>query len=95
MITLPNVDPLMIANNLKSFEPTHPGQLLGDELDEREITRDEFARQIGVSSTSLDEVINGKRVVNTDLALLLEAALGIPTHIWLDLQTENEPIHNA
>ncbi len=43
----------MIANNLTPFEPTHPGQLIRDEL-----------------------------------ALLLEAALGIAAHIWLDLQSD-------
>jgi plasmid maintenance system antidote protein VapI len=32
--------------------------------------------------------------VNTELALLLEAALGIAAHIWLDLQT-NYNMHVA
>ncbi len=47
-----------------------------------------LAQQIGVSPSLLNDVINGKRAVNTELALLLEAALGIAAHIWLDLQSD-------
>lgn len=88
MITLPNIDPSMIANNLTSFEPTHPGELIRDELDERHMTQAKFADQIGVSPSLLNEVINGKRGVNTELALLLEASLGISANIWLKLQAD-------
>lgn len=78
----------MIANNLTPFQPTHPGQLIRDELEERKISQANLALQIGVSPSLLNEVINGKRAVNTQLALLLEAALGISAHIWLDLQAD-------
>lgn len=88
MITLPNVDTSMIANNLTPFEPTHPGSLLRDELEERNMTQAKLARQIGISPSFINEVVNGKRAVNTELALLLEAALGISAHIWLDLQAD-------
>jgi addiction module HigA family antidote len=88
MITLPNVDASMIANNLTPYEPTHPGQLIRDELEERDMTQAKLAAQIGVSPSLLNEVINGKRAVNTEMALLLEAALGIAAHIWLDLQAD-------
>jgi len=88
MITLPNVDPSMIANNLTPFEPTHPGSLIRDELEERRMTQAKLAEQIGVSPSLLNEVVNGKRAINTELALMLEAALGIAAHIWLDLQSD-------
>ncbi len=88
MITLPNVDPSMIANNLTPFEPTHPGTLIREELEERKLTQARLAEQIGVSPSLLNEVINGKRAVNTELALLLEAAFGIAAHIWLDMQAD-------
>lgn len=88
MINLPNVDPSMIANNLTSYEPTHPGSLIREELEERKMTQAKLAERIGVSPTLLNEVVNGKRAINTELALLLEAALGIAAHIWLDLQSD-------
>jgi addiction module HigA family antidote len=88
MITLPNVDTSMIANNLTPYEPTHPGSLIREELEERKMTQAKLAEQIGVSLSLLNEVVNGKRNINTELALLLEAALGISAHIWLDLQSD-------
>ena len=33
MMTLEGVNPQMIANNVKPFQPTHPGEVLKDELD--------------------------------------------------------------
>lgn len=88
MITLPNIDPSMIANNLTPFEPTHPGELIRDELEERHLTQSKLAEQIGVSPSLLNEVVNGKRGVNTELALLLEAALGISANMFLQLQAD-------
>ena len=33
MIEIKGIDPKMIANNLEPFEPTHPGELLKDEIE--------------------------------------------------------------
>lgn len=88
MITLQNIQPDMIANNLTPFEPTHPGELIRDELESRGISQAKLARQIEVSASLLNEVVNGKRAVNTEMALLLEAALGIPADVWLRLQAD-------
>ena len=36
----------------------------------------------------LNDIVNGKRAVNTKFALLCEAALGIPAHILMGLQAD-------
>ena len=59
MITLKGKDPKMIANNLKPFRPTHPG-----------------------------EVLNGKRALNHELAMMMEAALGVDAAPLLAMQNE-------
>lgn len=87
MITVANIGPAMIANNLTPFEPTHPGELIRDELEARNLSQAKLANQIGVSPSLLNEVIDGKRSVNTELALLLEAALGIEAELFLKLQS--------
>lgn len=87
MKALDSIDPAMIANNIKPFEPTHPGELIRDELEARNLSQAKLANQIGVSPSLLNEVINGKRAVNTELALLLEAALGIEAELFLKLQS--------
>ena len=76
--------PNMIANNLEPFRPTHPGEVLKDELEYRGISQKQLAAEMGISYTLLNEVLNGKRQVNTELALLVEAALDIPgiNRLW-------------
>ena len=88
MINIPGIDPQMIANNLTPYEPTHPGELLLDELQCREISQANFAMRIGVKPSLLNEIIKGKRGINTEMALLLEAALGISAKLWINLQNE-------
>lgn len=86
MITITGIDPQMIANNLEPFEPTHPGELIKDELETDGISQARLAESIGVSPSLLNEVIKGKRAVNTEMALLIEAAINIPADLLLNLQ---------
>lgn len=46
-----------------------------------------FATLIGASYSVLNEVINGKRPITTEYALKIEAATGIPAHVWLNMQS--------
>ncbi|MDR0575033.1 MAG: addiction module antidote protein, HigA family, partial [Tannerella sp.] len=73
MITLKGVDPRMIANNLTPYEPTHPGEILKEEIRYRGISQRKLAAQMGVSYTLLNEVLNCKRPILTEYALLFEA----------------------
>ena len=88
MITLQGVALDMIANNLTPFEPTHPGELIKDELEANSITQAKLAESIGVKPSLLNEIIKGKRGVNTEMALLIEAALNIPADLLLNLQSD-------
>ncbi len=87
MITLKGTEPDMIANNLTPFEPTHPGELIKDELEARDLTQAKLAEKIGVKPSLLNEIIKGKRAVNTEMALLLEAAIDLPADLLLNLQS--------
>ena len=88
MTTLEGVNPQMIANNLKSYQPTHPGEVLKDELEYRGISQRSLAREIGISYSVLNEVLNGKRALNTALAMMMEAALGVDAAPLLAMQNE-------
>lgn len=88
MIELEGVNPNMIANNLEPFEPTHPGELLKDELECRNISQKQLAMDMGVSYTVLNDIVRGKRPVNTKFALLCEKALNIPAYLLLRLQAD-------
>lgn len=88
MITIKGIDPKMIANNLEPFEPTHPGELLKEEIGCRGISQKELSRQTGIPYTALNEVLNCKRAITTEYALLQEAALGIESGFWLRMQMD-------
>lgn len=74
-------------DELQPSEPIHPGEMLRNELEARGISQRKFAAVIGVSYSVLNEVINGKRPINTEYALKIEAATGIPAYIWINMQS--------
>ncbi len=81
------MDNKMIANNLEPAYLTHPGEVVKDEIEYRGISQRKLAEEIGVAYSQLNEVLNGKRPLNTELALLLEAALDLPASPLLAMQT--------
>ena len=87
-VILKGVDPNMIANNLTPSQPIHPGEMIKDEIEYRGISQKDLAAEIGIPASVLNAVLNGKRAVTTEYALLLEAALGIEADIWLRLQVD-------
>ena len=70
------------------FRPYHPGELLKEELECRNISQKSLAKQLGIPYTAFNEVLNGKRPVSPDLALLLEASLGISAGLLARMQTD-------
>ncbi len=67
-------------------EPTHPGELLREELLERRLSQKIFAEQLGIQKSYLNELIKGKRNFNSEIALKIEEVLEIPAEIWMNMQ---------
>lgn len=65
---------------------THPGDVLKEELEARGISQKIFAEVLSVPYTQLNEILNGKRPVTTDFALMMEAALGINPVLLINMQ---------
>ncbi len=87
-INIESLNPNMVANNLTPSSPIHPGEMIKDEIEYRGISQKSLATEIGMSPSVLNEILNGKRAVTTEFALLLEAALGIEADLWLKLQAD-------
>jgi antitoxin HigA-1 len=77
------------ANNLMPFSPTHPGELVKDEIEFMHISQRKLAAQMGVSYTVLNEILNLKRPVNVEFALRIEAALGLEAELLINMQTRH------
>ena len=66
--------------------PTHPGDVLKEEIESRGISQKKFAELLAVPYTQLNEILNGKRPVSSDFALMVEAALGINPMLLINMQ---------
>lgn len=66
---------------------THPGDVLKEELEARGISQKKFSELLNVPYTQLNEILNGKRPVTTDFALMMEAALGINPELLINMQS--------
>ncbi len=67
----------MNANNIDPFYPIHPGEIVKDEVEYLGIKQRDLADRMGISYSQLNEILNGKRPVSTEIALMFEAVLGL------------------
>lgn len=65
----------------------HPGEVLAIELEARQIKKTDFATQLGIKPSQLSELLHEKRHVSAQMALRLEALLGIDAEFWMRVQT--------
>ena len=67
--------------------PTHPGHVLLHEfIEPRGLARGTVAHDLGIQVARLNAIINGKRRVTEEMALLLGRYLSCPAATWLTLQ---------
>ena len=69
-----------------SFVPVHPGEVIKEELQFRGVSQKKFAEVVGVSYTMLNDILNGRRPVSADFALLIEAATDINAELLMNMQ---------
>ena len=74
-------------NNIKTIYPTHPGEIIKEELSVRGISQKQFAEYSDLSYTMLNEILNSKRPVTTEIALVIESALGISAELLINMQS--------
>lgn len=86
MVRLEGVEDRIIANNLEPFYLTHPGEVIKDELDFRGISQRRLAKEIGVPASQLNEMLNAKRPLNAEMALLIGQTLDLDAEPLLSLQ---------
>ncbi len=58
-----------------------------EEIEYRGLSQKELARQMGLSYTMLNEILNAKRPVTETIALCFEAALGIEAEMLVNMQS--------
>ncbi len=71
--------------------PTHPGEMLMEEfLLPMGVSQVRFAGHLGIPLQRVNEIVNGKRGVTPETALLFAAALRTSPEFWINLQASHE-----
>ena len=68
--------------------PTHPGEVLKDEIEARGITQRQLADSMGFTYSVVNEILNGRRPLTAKTALMFEAVLDVPADSLMFLQTK-------
>lgn len=69
------------------MHPTHPGEILREELEARSLSVHAIAMALNVPASRMAEIAAGRRAVTADTALRLARALGMSAEFWLNLQS--------
>jgi addiction module HigA family antidote len=65
----------------------HPGEHLVEELEVLGMSAASLARQLGVPTNRVTEILNGQRAITGDTALRLGHFFGTSAEFWLNLQS--------
>ena len=64
----------------------HPGQYIGELIEDYQMTQKEFAEKLTVSPKKISKLVNGEESISNDLAQKLEKLTNISMKTWLNLQ---------
>jgi addiction module HigA family antidote len=70
--------------------PIHPGEILGDELEEIGLSAKKLADVMEVPPNRLYQILAGKRSMTADTALRLSRYFGMSADFWMNLQSTYE-----
>lgn len=78
----------METNIYHSDLAIHPGEFLEETIEELGMSQAELANRLGRPVQAINEIIKGKKSITSATALELENVLGVPSHIWIGLESE-------
>lgn len=78
----------MMTNTYISDLAIHAGEFLEETLEAIGMTQAELSKRLGRPQQAINEIIKGKKSITPETALELEDVLGIPSYIWIGLESE-------
>jgi len=64
----------------------HPGQYIGELIEDYNMTQKEFAEKLGVSPKMIRKLVKGEQSISNEIAQKLEKLTNISMKTWLNLQ---------
>lgn len=77
-----------------AFQQVHPGFVLKEELEARGLSANAFALRLRVPPQRIQDIVAGRRGISPETALRIEASLGTPARLWLNMQASYD-LHQA
>jgi len=68
------------------YQETHPGQVLKEELESRNLSAASLALRLRVAPQRIQEIVSGKRGISPETALRLGRYFGNEPEFWLSMQ---------
>lgn len=63
-----------------------PGATIKEQLDDRRMSRKEFAARMEMSEKYISKLLNGEVQLTPETAVRLESVLGVPAKFWNNLE---------
>ncbi len=74
---------------IKNPKPMHPGVVLNEVyMKEMNLNQSQLAEKCKCSPRKINEIVNGKRSISPEFALILECVLGTTAEMWVRIQAE-------
>ena len=74
---------------IKNPTPMHPGQVLSEiYMAEMSLSQSELARRCKCTPRKINEIVNQKRGISPEFAIVLETAIGTTAEMWVRMQAE-------
>lgn len=74
---------------IKNPKPMHPGIVLSEVyMSELGLNQSQLAEKCNCSPRKINEIVNGKRAISPEFALVLEKVLGTTAVMWVRIQAE-------
>ena len=74
---------MAVSNGMR---PVHPGEILGEELEELGMSANALAKALDVPTNRVTAILKGQRGVTADTALRLSRYFGTTPQLWQNLQ---------
>ena len=75
-------------SNYICSRPIHPGEMIKEEVEYRNMKQNKLAEQMGISYKVLNYILNCRRPLTAQTAMMFEAALGINAGLIMRMQLD-------
>lgn len=89
-MVMPMTSKSSTTTTVKLFRAVHPGEVLREEMEARDISGNRLALALRVPSGRITQILNGKRSITAETAMRLGHYFGNGARFWLDLQTHHD-----